>query len=267
MHAVVTPSVLISSTAPAVVNSRITTFVTPAAKPWVAHQMPPMWKPAMPMRLRSSARQSIQSRPACRECVAHGEEAAVCEHDALGQPVVPLVYICTSGVSGVTLAEQVRRPAVCQPRGNPQRVGSRHHCASARGSSGASRAATAEESASANSSVVPESRRMCSTSSAASRQLIGTSTAPVLARAEQQLVVVLGLLAEVGDPVTRLDAGPVHGVRGPVARQIQLAVGDRPVRTPHRRVVRPFPRMEGHDVVHRAQVRVVGVAHAATSLT
>jgi hypothetical protein len=47
-----------------------------------------------------------------------------------------------------------------------------------------------------------------------------------LGAAEEDLVVVLGLLAEVGDPVALAEPGGADGVRDPVAAAVQCAVGE-----------------------------------------
>lgn len=78
-----------------------------------------------------------------------------------------------------------------------------------------------------------------------------------LGAAEEDLVVVLGLLAQVGDPVARGESGGDQGVGDAVALAVQLPVGQRAPLAQDRGGVGPAPRVEARGPGERPELRVV----------
>ena len=182
---VVTACFSISLTASSAMNIRMMTLVAPTLKQCMNQAMPAECSPGKQIRLRSSGRQSIQSAPARVMLSMKVKNVRWASTTPLGRPVVPLVYICTTGSSVPvpgTRSKSGRPPLNARNPAVRSLAVSISTTVRRFGRSAVARPATPRKSRSTKSTSAPESRRMWSTSPAVSRQLIGTSTVPLLAQ-------------------------------------------------------------------------------------
>ena len=202
--------------------------------------MPPTWNIGSGVRLTDSA----SNRQAGTLSVAAARLRCVVR-TPFGAPVVPEVYICTTGSPasplppGSTASAEASRASYSAPTPTTS-----SRC----GTPAATSAATSANAGPAISSGAPASATIAVSSGTASRQLSGTATAPILAAATNSSTTSGALRSRCATRAPGAGARRQQHLRQPARALVELRVGDRALAVADRDRVGTRGRIPADDV-------------------